>query len=363
MSASTMTREITAAVAARRGCTLLVGAVLLAAACGHKADPLPPLQVIPAATRDLTLRQQGEVMIFRLAYPRTTATGDVLPGLEALEVWSLEAPEGSAADLDARSYGQLAERLLEITGPELSSSVVGDRIETRFRRPQELEEGKTYVFATRTRSTTGEASEFSNLIALPVAPPPEAPRDLELEPTAEGIRLRWSRGGDQVIGYHVYRRLAAERRYGPPLEQLPASDDEPGFLDRSARFDQRYLYSVSAVASADPLVESTTPVEREILYEDRFAPAPPDSLIALAEDGRVRLILERSPSADVTGYWIYRRDPGSDTFRRIAAEPLAGLETVDRGLTAGLTFQYHATAVDGSGNEGEPTRDVSVTLP
>ena len=133
-------------------------------------------------------------------------------------------------------------------------------------------------------------------------------------------------------------------------------------LDESAEFGERYIFTVRAVASLEPLVESAAAVEREIEYLDRFAPPPPASLLALGEVESVRLVWQASPAADAIAYILERRDPGGD-FRRITSTAVAALEHLDRGLASGLTYVYRIRALDGVGNEGEPGAEVSVTVP
>ena len=95
----------------RRGRELAVAAVaagcLLAAACGKKGNPLPPMRIIPNATTDLKVAQRGNQLVLRFAYPQTTTAGAKLPGLAAVEVNS------STENIGARRLSTLMERLLD----------------------------------------------------------------------------------------------------------------------------------------------------------------------------------------------------------------------------------------------------------
>ena len=96
-------------------------------------------------------------------------------------------------------------------------------------------------------------------------------------------------------------------------------------------------------------------------YRDRFAPEPPRDLVALPETGSVRLVWEASPSPDVAGHRVYRREP-EEAFRQVSEQAVTGLEYLDRGLPSGATFQSRVTAVDGEGNESEPSNEVTVEV-
>jgi hypothetical protein len=347
-------------------CAALLVLLVVSPGCGRRGDPLPPLRYVPNVTSDLSVRQQGDLVTLELGYPRTTASGLALPGLHAVEIWSLatDQPAGQARAIDARSYQQAAGLRATIEGAELESAVFGDRL--RFRLPLETlaavgtatEDGGSLVLAVRTVSTTAETSDFSNLAALDLEAPLPAPGELTVTGTQEGIELAWT-AGQPGAGFTVYRRGAEERGYGAPIGRT--APEERRFLDRDARFGESYFYTVRTIAGEDPLVESAPAVEREIAHRDVFPPDPPAGLLALAEGDRVRLVIEPSPSSDVAGYVLYRRDPGAD-FRRVTRTSAERLEHVDTGLASGLTFTYRATAVDTADNEGPPGDEVAVTV-
>jgi hypothetical protein len=190
---------------------------------------------------------------------------------------------------------------------------------------------------------------------LVLQPPPPAPAGLSVEPRARGVELTWRGDGPAVAGFAVYRRPAASRSWGEPLATLAA--DARTYLDETARYGERYIYAVTALGAQEPRVESGFGEEREVDYEDRFAPAPPEDLVALPQTGGASLVWQPSPDSDAKGYLVYRQDPGAD-FRKVTAEPISELKYADSGLTPGLAFRYRVTAVDAAGNEGPPTPEV-----
>ena len=396
--------------ARRRACAarLLLALVAVApfAACGKKGDPLPPPRTVPARIADLAVRQRGLEVVLEMGYPKTTAAGMVLPELASLEVLQAAKPAPPATTtaagaatpatapavpppaaaapvtpapatpapttpapttpapttpapttpvaplaIDGREFAVAAKPILELTGAELKGAVSGDRITVRFRLGEALPSPPEARFwAVRTRAERGGWSDLSNVAALAPTMPPAAPAPLALTARAEGVEVAWGAVAG-AVGYHVYRREAERPSYGAPLKAAEAGESR--FVDTSARYGQRYIYTVCALASKTPVVESAPAGERELVYEDRFAPPPPDKLSALPGEGSVRLLWEPSQAPDVAGYRVYRQDPGAE-FRLITPEPLTARELLDSGLTTKLLFRYRVTAVDARGNEGLP---------
>jgi fibronectin type 3 domain-containing protein len=215
-------------------------------------------------------------------------------------------------------------------------------------------EGKqVHVYGVRTVAVEGEASGWSNLVRLVPQAPPPALTALDVQPRAGGIEISWS-GVDGAAGYRVYRRQAESRTWGEPLVTLPA--EARSHLDSTARYGERYIYTVTTMASHEPLVEGAFAATSEVDYEDRFAPAPPEDLVVLPDTGGANLVWKPSPDADAVGYVVYRQDPDAE-FRRLVEEPVRELKFADDGLGAGLLYRYRVTAVDAAGNEGPPTPD------
>jgi hypothetical protein len=180
----------------------------------------------------------------------------------------------------------------------------------------------------------------------------------EEEPGAEAAGTPAEPG---LAGFNVYRRQATERTYGAPLRTVGARSRV--FLDESALFGERYIYAVSAVASRRPVVvESRLAEEVEVDYRDRFAPPVPQGLVALSEEGRVRLVWQESAVPDLAGYRIYRRGPDGEEFRPLPGELVTATEHADRDLAPGATYRYRVTAVDRLGNESRPSETVTAVI-
>lgn len=353
-------RGRTPAVAAA-SLVLLIGGLLALAGCGKKGDPLPPLRTIPQRTDDLKIRQQGRVILLDMTYPVTTVSGLALGGIDAVELHELVRPtvEGTASPVEERQFLAEAKVLLTLRGSELATAVTGDRIQIRVPLAANLPaEPMAHTFAVRTLKAA-ETSAFSNAVTLVPIEPPPPPRDLRLTPRADGVELAWEIGEENATGFDVFRRQAEEHGYAEPIRSLPAETRQ--YLDTTARYGKRYIYTVRTVANREPLIQSTAAGESEIGYEDRFAPPLPENIVALGERDRVRLRWDPSAADDVAGYILYRREPGRE-FHRITEAPIVQVEYIDRGLVSGYEYAYRIQVVDRVGNESELSEPVSTTV-
>jgi hypothetical protein len=245
-----------------------------------------------------------------------------------------------------------AELVLAFAGDDLASAVVGGELVLRLPLPQPLPEApEVHRYAVRTVAGV-EVSAFSNQAAIVPRTPPPPPRELDAEARADGVQLTWEPQDDGIVGYNVYRRLVTARWFEVPVA-VP-SPDRSTYLDRGAAIGGSYIYAVTAVAQRQPLIESAVAEVQEVDYRDRFAPPTPASLVALAEEGRVRLVWEGSEADDLAGYRVLRRRGAEGDFAPLTAEPQTNTEYVDTAPEAGVTYTYRVVAVDRIGNESEP---------
>ncbi len=346
---------------------LFAALVIAASGCGKKGEPLPPLRNIPLTTKDLEVRQQGRQILLGMTYPATTMSGMTLGGIDAVEllelVKSVPPAMGEGEEpvplpsAEPREFVAGARTLLTLRGSELTAAVVGDRIQIRLPLAESLPaEPLANIFAVRT-AKGDETSAISNRVTLVPIEPPPPPRNLQANPTAGGIELAWE-ADDDTDGFDVFRRDAQLRGYGEPIRRIDGAQRR--YLDTGARFDKRYIYTVRAVASVVPLIHSDEAGEREIEYEDRFAPPLPKNIVALAERAAIRLRWDASAADDVAGYVVYRREPGRD-FHQLTPQPLTRTEYLDRGLASGLTYAYRLRVIDHKGNESELSKPVETT--
>jgi hypothetical protein len=368
-----------------------LGAVLpWALGCGKQGPPLPPLRAVPAPVKDLTVVQQGNRLLMSFSYPQVTPAGTALEGISAVEVFSASIPApatGTAAPIDPKAFASIAKPVQKVTGADLTAATAGSRIELSLplpataaapppattATPPPATAGTTATpaapapaslasyYAVRTYGREGDKSDLSNVSFVVPKAPPAAPARVTVTPRGDGVLVEWAPVEGAAAGYNIYRRNAQERSSGKPVHTSGAQ--EKSWLDNTARFGQSYIYSVTALAQATPVVESSIGSEHEVRYVDRFAPPPPTELVALAEARRVRLVWRPSEADDLAGYLVYRRVGETGAFVKVTQQPVVSAEFVDTAIAAGRTYTYRVTAVDQAGNESAPGGEVRANVP
>lgn len=344
------------------GLAALLLALPLIAACGKIGDPMPPLRTDPKRTDDLTVRQEGRLLLLEMSVPRLTSSGLALDGIDAVELWELVKPTTDPAappsPIEPAELEAVGGVLMTVRGDELEAARTADRVLIRLPLADPLpEEDLVHYFAVSTLRGK-ERSAISNLVAMVPIEPPEPPAELVLEALEDGVRVAWATEST-AEGFEVFRREAQDRGYGETLGRVNGESRE--YVDQTAEYGRRYIYTVRTAARIQPPILSAPAGEREIDYQDRFAPPLPENFVGLGERNQARLRWDASKAPDVAGYTLYRQEPGRD-YQRLGRTLVTDVEYVDTGLSSGLTFRYRIQAVDKEGNAGLVSDDIQVTV-
>jgi fibronectin type 3 domain-containing protein len=131
------------------------------------------------------------------------------------------------------------------------------------------------------------------------------------------------------------------------------------FVDPAVQYDKTYEYSVQAVRQAgDREAESLVSAPVQVSREDRFAPAVPRGLTAVAGTHSVELAWTPSPETDLAGYRVYRAIEGGK-FERLA-ELIEVPSFSDRSAERGKRYSYAVTSIDQLGNESDRSEPLEI---
>lgn len=331
-------------VAAR--CLSVIGSAILGG-CGYVGDPLPPALNIPVAVDDLSAIQRGNELVIQFTVPRMTTDGLVLKTVGGID---LRVGIEGVRPFDMPTWEAGAHRI------EVADA--GEPGRVRVETPAGPFAGREVILGVRVCGHKDRWSEWSNLVPLEAVEPLRPPSHLRAEAVRDGVRVSWRSENDREgIRYRISRRVDG----GGQAERVgEAAQTE--WVDTGTEYDKSYEYRVQAVVAAgDQLAESEWTPPVAVTPQDRFPPAVPTGLTAIAGMNTVELTWDRGQEPDLAFYRVYRSIK-EEASRRIA-DSVAAPDYSDASVQSGRRYTYTVTAVDLLGNESEPSAAVDITVP
>jgi fibronectin type 3 domain-containing protein len=302
---------------------------------------LPPLANIPADPTDLATVQRGATLYVHFKVPELTT--ELKPVKGDLE---LDLRVGiSPSPFNVEAWAASAKKIPPQT---LKAGIASYQV------PSIEWTGKEITIAARAIGANGKASNWSNIVTLPVVAPLAMPTDFVAVATVNGVRLTWRGAGAH---YRILRRSEDSPDY-VELGTSTASE----FLDSTAEFGKKYSYLVQVFTDLGNHREAQSDLsaDQTLTPLDKFPPAAPASLRATASANSVELSWDANTEPDLAGYRVYRSVDGG------AFEKIADVNEIptysDKAVQSGKTYRYVVTAVDKSGNESTRSAVAEATV-
>jgi fibronectin type 3 domain-containing protein len=217
--------------------------------------------------------------------------------------------------------------------------------------------GREVAFVAQVWSDRDRTGEWSSPTVLRVIAPLRKPDGLKPEATAQGVKLTWA-GPREPAG--VVFRIRRQEGKGAVAEVATAAGYE--WVDTQTRYGETYEYSVQGLMTADGArAESAQSDPVSIVPVDRFPPAVPAGLMALAGPSSIELSWDPNTEPDFAGYFVYRAASGG-ALERLAG-PLSAPSFSDKGERPGTAYRYAVSAVDLLGNQSERSAPFDIKLP
>jgi len=231
----------------------------------------------------------------------------------------------------------------------------------------------TRVYVIRGVTKKGRPGTASARVVVPIVPPPPPPSNVSADFGETSVTIKWSapetaNGPHAPFTYNVYAYTKSQPTatastlvsIARPLNAQPIDTlalehggAEPG---KEQCFVVR---TVEAIASTSIESEASAPVC--VTPVDRFPPAAPTGLAAVATAGAMNLIWDANHEADVAGYLVLRTESPGDTLQPLTPEPIRETRFRDTTAQPGVRYAYVIVAVDRAGNRSAPSARVEET--
>jgi hypothetical protein len=380
------------ATVGRRSYRGLVGTLLttalLVAACGKKGPPLPPLVRIPEAPGSLQAERRGARVDVQFVVPERNTDGSRPANVERVDVYAWTGP-ADVSDADVVRRGVLVasvkvkaprdpDQTIEpddpvsdlepLVGPGLDQGAtarLGELLPSAALTGGDEPGPRTYVAVGLT--TRNRRGPMSNRAAIPLGAAPPAPAQPRLTYDESSFTIAWDAvAADGKVGepaepgtttYHVYDVSPAAAappstpaRPPGPMRLTTTPTAETSFADKRIEWGVTRCYTVRAVREVDHLaVEGDAALERCETPADRFPPAAPTGLTAVASEGTINLIWNPNAESDLAGYVVLRADGPSGDLTPVTPKPITE-STFSDTVPSGVSYTYAIQAVDTAGN-------------
>jgi hypothetical protein len=329
------------------GALSLVAASLWA--CGKKGDPLPPLQIVPAAVTDLSAALSGGEITLAFTVPAADPNDPVLVAPERIEIYRLDTPPGgkppavvSAVGQKEYLRGEIAVRPPEAVvpaGAPAAAPAPGER--ATFVEPLEAAstaESRTYVtVGVVGRSRRGPTA----VVTVPLATLPPPPQTITATNDERSLILTWESDGKAFRVFSV-----ADASGSSPTLVTPKPITEARFA-APVEFGRERCFTVRTVLVADAATVEGPPSSVQCLTAvDRYPPPAPTGLRAIQEGTAIALTWNPSDAADLAGYVVLRGDASGTDLQPLVKAPIRELTYQDSTVQPGATYTYSVYAVD-----------------
>jgi hypothetical protein len=311
--------------------------MVLTTACGYMGEPLPPALLRPTVVTDLAAVEHGSKIVIHFTLPTETTEALPVKGKQDIELRVGPYKPGS---FQTEEWLRTSDRVPDVPQTPPTTEVRVDAAKYV---------GRSVVVMMRERGPKGRDAGWSNAVDVTVVPPLEQPTGLEAKDAPDAVDLTWK---GSAGAFRVFRRTPDNSTW-----ILLGIAMKPEWLDTTIDYGKLYQYFVQAVQKTGATYaesEESDPIPFKPY--DKFPPAAPAGLSAIAGSQTIELVWDRSTEKDFAGYRVYR--DGTKV-----ADNLTSASFSDRTAKQGVTYRYEVTAFDGVGNESGKSMAVESAIP
>lgn len=350
---------------------LLWAMLMLLGGCAKKGPPVPWDSIVPKRIVDLEATPREGHLLLEWTSPKENTDKSVLIDLAGFQILR---SEGTLIGEECKGCGEKAkvvhEMKLDIKEEDKRDSKEkdkkGSKEEVKIKRQrmalliEDQEARKVYVYQVVSINRRGYFGAPSNPVTVYWDHPPQTPRMVRGDRGDKKVDLTWE-PVEGATGYNIYRRLEEEEFSARPLNREPLTATH--YSDLNVENEKRYIYSVRAVRRVVKTdVEGKGSLGVPVTPIDLIAPVAPVGLMAIPIKEGVELNWRRNREPDLLGYYVYRRKPGEEEFKRLNESPLPKETYLDTNAVLEQEYEYAVTAVDNSVRRNESPRSEEVRV-
>ncbi len=335
--------------------TILLWVMLtLVSGCAKKAPPVPWTSIVPRRIVDLAATPREGRLLLEWTVPKENTDKTPLTDLAEFKVFR---SEGVLVGDECRGCGEKRTMVYEMKLAK-EDVVPGKKMALFF---EDQEPRRVYVYEVISINRRGDPGAPSNPVTVYWDYPPQAPGMMTAERGDKRVELSWN-PVEGATGYNLYRRT--EKEEGFPLNPL---NREPlkvaQYTDLTVHNDIRYTYSVRSVKRVVKTdVEGTGSPGIALTPIKIIPPGAPAELVAIPLKEGIELSWKKNSEPDILGYYLYRRKPGEEEFKRLNESPVTQETYLDTDVVLEQEYEYAVTAVDNSPRKNESPRSEEVRV-
>ena len=338
-----------------RAALALLPLVLAAFGCGHRGPPTPPLPHLPEPPREVRWRQRGDELQLEARYTLRIVGGGALRLPARPEILFTTSGAGLGSSWSASNRDREFRRVAKpFTLPPFAADAETPATRRDALPLAKLPEAPELVLALTLADERARSLASSRTALAPLRPALPAMTTLAAEPRENGIELRWTASEDaRAETVRIYRWSPPGSEPWEPLRTVAAK--EAIFLDEGPRYGETVVYLAAfAGAGARGTVEGVPQQLAAIDYRDRFPPAPPRDLDAVAEAGRIRVLWYPGGAPDENAWIVERQREGEPEFTNRGRAEAPDAFFLDDAVEPAARYRYRVLAEDASGNRSAP---------
>lgn len=344
----------------------LLGAAL-GTACGSPGIPLPPALELARPVTDLRAARKGNQVHLTWTLPTQTTDRRNLRHGGTVEVCRAAGTMNTCATAVAR---------IPFEPPIRNKAANIGSYTDQLQAGLHSSSTSQFFYAVSVLNPYGRSAGLSNQVEIPAAPTLQAPSDFRAQLTGDGVQLSWNavtapEGTALRFIYRIYRRQEGSKADQIAGELAAENQPSPTLLDRSFEWEKTYDYRATVVTIAEAngteqQVEGDDTPPVRVVAHDVFPPATPTGLQAVfsgpGQKAFIDLIWTPNSEADLAGYNVFRREPGSE-WRKLNSDLVRSPAFRDEAVVAGQRYSYSVSAADVRGNESPRSEEASEKVP